>query len=578
MIMFSGINPLPMWRDLKNYRLDLLRRDSVAALGVALLALPQAMAYAFMADLPASAGIWSVIFGTILTASLGHSRALVSGTTNAIAILIQSGTSEILSTYYRGVLGVPREVLALNIVLQLVFLMGIFQIVASFLRLGRLTQFTSRSVIVGYMTAAAVAIVVTQLFPFFGMQEMEEYHPLYQQGWFFLSHLYTFNPAALLVAIGSLFILIFLYRVSEKIPAAAIAFIASAAVVIFFKLSSVTLLQDVLPFESITPSLTLPFFDIRILGQLIPLAFALTLISVLEATAIGRSYASVKDPFYHDNQEIYGLGMSNLFAAFLGGMPNAGSFSRSALNVASGAKTRFAAILSGLFVYILVVTFNQWVGKIPVAALSALMIFTAYTMVNFRDLSLCVRATRGDSVVVLATFISSWFFTLDVVLYIGILLSIVLYLKKAAVPFLIEYTFNSQGKLRPVGEEGSRLDPRIGIFQAEGELFFGAADPLQTKLHQIAEDENIRVVILQLLNTRHLDASVCLALKNIYYYLKGSGRHLILTGISQDVWYVLEDTGLIALFGHDNCFHAKERLPGEPTREAYAYAKTLILN
>ena len=152
------------------------------------------------------------------------------------------------------------------------------------------------------------------------------------------------------------------------------------------------------------------------------------------------------------------------------------------------------------------------------------------------------------------------FFNLDVVLYIGVILSIVSSLK-TAVPFLIEYTFNSVGKLRPIAEEDERLDSRICIFQPEGELFFGAADPLQTKLSTICEDENVQIVILQLLNTRFIDASVCLALENIYYYLSSTKRRLILSGISTDVWQVLENTNLLDLFGPENCFPAQEQLP-----------------
>ena len=395
--------PLPFWEDLKTYRLALFRRDIGAAFCVALLALPQAMAYAFLADLPATAGIWSVIFGTIFTAALGQSRLLVSGTTNTIAIMIQSGTSEILSTYYRGVVDAQREMLALNIVLQLVLCIGIFQIAASFLRLGRLTQFASRSVIVGYTAAAALAIVVTQLFHFFGIPEMEEYSPIYQQGWYFLTHLFLIKPVTILLAASSLFLIVFLYRISQKIPAAALVFGLAALVVGVFHLSNVSLLQDVVPFEITTPHFILPSFDLRILGKLIPLAFALTLMSSVEATAIGRFYASAKEPYYNDNQEIYALGVSNFLSAFLGGMPSSGSFSRSALNYATHAKSRFAAIFSGILAYLCIAALGFWVGKIPVAALSALMIFTAYTMINYRDLFLCLRATRSGYMVPVLT-------------------------------------------------------------------------------------------------------------------------------------------------------------------------------
>ncbi len=541
---------------------------------------------------PASTGIWAAVFGTIFTAAFGQSRFLVSGTTNMVAILIQSGTSEILHTYYRGMIGLEREALALKIVLQIALLIGIFQILAGLLRLGRLTQFTSRSVVVGYVAGAAIVIVVTQLFPFFGVRDLDGYHPIYQQAWYFAVQMSHIHVPTTLLSFACLALLIIFSTISDRIPKAAIVMVLAAAVVAIFHLAPpnekstfgvmegepiqrITLLQDMGPLSSELPKFSAPSYDFRILTKIIPLAFAITLLSVVEATTIGRTYTSSREPPYNDNQEIFGLGVSNFVSAFFGAMPSSGSFSRSALNKVSGAQTRFSAIYSGVIVFLLVVAVGFLVNKIPIAALSALMIFTAYTMVNFKQLFICLRATRTDASVVLVTVASSMVFTLDVALYIGILLSIVLYLKRAAVPNLIEYAFNNIGKLRPLDLEDERPDPRICIVQTEGELFFGAADLLQMKLRNISEDEALKIVILQLLNTRTIDASICLALTQVLRYLKGTKRMLMLTGVSPEVWKVLYESGLLHELGEEYCFPANEQLPSEPTRKAYALAKSL---
>ncbi len=442
------------------------------------------------------------------------------------------------------------------------------------------------------MAGVAFAIVITQLFPFFGIRQMDGYHPIYQQGLYLFGYLPTLHLPTTLVAIGCLTLLIILYRTSEKLPAAAIVFLIAGGVVALFNLSpkegrglfditeggrveKVTLLEDVGPVYSDFPKLSAPFFNMRILTKIVPLAFAITLLSVIEATAIGRSYASAKDPPYNDNQELYGLGVSNTISSFLGAMPSSGSFSRSALNVATGAKTRFAAILSGVILFLFVITLGFLVTKIPIAALSALMLFTAYTMVNFKHLVICLKATHMDAFVVVVTFISSLLFTLDVALYVGVAVSIVLYLKQAAIPSLVEYSFNNVGKLRTLEVDEERPDPHICIVQVEGELFFGAADLLQTKLRQIAEDENLKVIILQLLNTRNVDASVCLALRLVHKYLKTTQRHFMLSGVSPEFWEVLQQSGLLKEIEEENCFPANEQLPSEPTRKAYALAKNL---
>lgn len=582
---FRVVDFFPLWNDLRRYKFNFLRGDILAALSVALMALPQATAYAFLADLPTSAGIWSVVFGTIFTAAFGQSRFLVSGTTNTVAILIQSGTSEILHTYYPQISGIEHEILALHIVIEIAVLIGIFQIFAGFLRLGRLTQFTSRSVIVGYIAGAALAIAITQLIPFFGVRQMQGYYPTYQRAIYFITHLYLLHLPTLLLAIGCLVVLIVLYRISAKIPGAAIVFVLAGVLVAIFHLSSssgahqgeaiehVMLVQNTAPILTELPAVGVPFFKFQILIKVLPLAFAIALLSVIEATSIGRNYTSSKEPPYNDNQEIYALGISNCVSSFFGAMPSSGSFSRSALNKATGAHTRFSAIISGGFVFLFVGTAGFLVNKIPIAALSALMMLTAYTMVNFKHFIICLRATLSDAFALVATLISSLIFTLDVALYIGVILSIVLYLKRASVPFVVEYAFNNVGKLRPLDPEEERPDPRICIVQVEGELFFGAADFFLSKLRNIAEDEEIKVLILQLLNTRYIDASVCLALRQILSYLKSTNRRLMLSGVSPEVWKVLEESGVLRKIGEENCFPANEQLPSEPTRNAYALAK-----
>ncbi len=592
-MILGAIHPCPFWYDLRRYSFGAFGHDLSAALSVALLALPQAMAYAFVAGLPPQVGIFSAIFGTIFTAAFGSSRYLVSGPTTQSAILLQSGISEIIYTYYNGLTGVARDELAIKILIQVVLLIGVFQLFAGLLRLGRLTQFTSRSVVLGYTIGVAVAIFFTQLYPFFGIAPLSGYHPLYQKAWYLIHNIALLHLPTTLLGLGCLVVLILCSRVSKKIPIAIFVFFIAAAVVYFFNLSpdsgkaitdvaageqanKITILSDLGPLYSDLPKLKLPIFDFHIIGKVIPLAFAIALLSVLQATAIGKFYTRAKEPPYNDNQEIYGLGISNLFSAFVGAMPSSGSFARSALNHSMGARTRFSAIYSGGFLFLIVIFLGFLVTRIPLAALSALMVITAYSLVSFKDLFLCVRATRSDAFTLLITLIACLLFTFDMALYIGIAVSIVLYLKQAAVPLLIEYSFNNVGKLRPIEPEDERPDSRIAIVQAEGELFFGAADLLQGKLREVGEDEMLKVVILQLLNVRHIDASIALALKTVHRYLDGTGRVLLITGISPDVYSVLRHAGLADKLGKDRLFIANEQLPSEPTRTAYAYAKNLL--
>lgn len=590
----KGLSFAPFIDDFRGYGISSFRHDLIAAISVALMALPQSFAYAFVAELPPSMGVFAAIFGTLITAAFGSSRYLVSGPTNVVAILILSGTSEILSVQFREVTGAVRDQMAFNIVLQLTLLVGIFQIIGASIRMGRLTQFASRSVLIAYVAGAAVAILASQLFPFLGIRDQPGYQPIYQQLWFWVTHLNLTHLPTLYLGIMSLVGLALIGRFLPKWPSALIVFLFAGGVVYFFHLSpearlglfdvqsgqqvqKITLLHDFWPNESEIPGFYFGFLNPKTLLMAVPLAFAISLVSALEATGAGRLFARSGDKPYSDNQEIFGLGLSNLISSFLGAMPSSGSVTRTSLNHMLHAATRFSALMSSLFVLLFAILLGSYVAKIPLTALAALMIYTSVMMVNFKQLYTCLRATKTDAFVVAITFISSCIFTLDVALYVGVILSVVLYLRQASVPYLAEYTFNPIGKLRPMEEEDERLDPRIAIIDIEGELFFGGAEILQTRLRHIADEEEILVIILQMFNARHIDATSCLALRTLHRNLKNQGKVLLASGFSSDVKRVMKNAGLIEEMGKERFFPYEERGPSEATRAAYAFAKTLLI-
>ncbi len=586
----SPLRPFPFLDDLHTYRSTWFIKDFMAALSVALMALPQSMAYAFVAGLPPQVGMFSAIFGTLFTSAFGHSRYLIAGPTTQAAILLQSGLSEMLTRYYAPITGIAREQLAMSLLIQIVLLVAIIQILAGWIRLGRLTQFTSRSVTAGYSIGVALALLITQLYPFFGIAPPDTYVPLYLKAWLFITHLPLLHWPTL--GIGLICVAIFIYseRWPKQFPVPFLIFLIAATAVSVFHLHSVegastadvgfghpahtvTIIADIGIVPEEWPIFSLPSFNPEVFPSAFPLALAIAFLSIMQATAIGKTYASSQDPPYNENQEMYGLGISNLACALCGGMPSGGNFYRSSLNYQSGAKTRFAGIFSGVILCLLMLFFGNCVSWIPLTSLSALMILLAYQMFLSGELRFCLRATQSDACVVLATILSCLVFSFDTALYIGIGVSFIFYLKQAAMPTLKEYSFNQVGKLRTLESQEERLDPSIAIFQIEGELFFGAADLLQTQLRLAAEEQNIRVIILQLLNIRHVDASVCLALRHLHRWLCKTGRKLIVTGVGGEVYGAFLQSGLIQELGSDSVLCVDERFPAESTRIAYTKAK-----
>jgi SulP family sulfate permease len=276
------------------------------------------------------------------------------------------------------------------------------------------------------------------------------------------------------------------------------------------------------------------------------------------------------------NQEILSVGAANIVSSCTGSMPVSVSNSRSQLNWQSGAQTRFAAIFNALLVATIVSYLGAFVNLIPLSALSALLLVTAFTLVNSKQLILCVKSTSSDAFVLISTFLACIFFNLDTAFYIGVVLSISLYLKKAAMPQLMEYEIQDNGDLRRLHIAEAYLQKQIRVIKVEGELFFGSADIFYTTLKTLAEDDKTtRVILLQLKNARDIDATSCLALLQLHEYLEKGGRHLVLCGMTLEMWDVMSNSGLISTIGKDNLFVFDEKSPLLYLQKAIARAKVL---
>ena len=581
-------------KDFKGYSRDSLRKDLFAALNVALLTIPQAMAYALLAGLPIACGLFASIFAAIIAPAFGSSRHLIVGPSNAIAILVQAATGEVMFNYYRHLTGVEWDMMAVQVLTQLVFLTASMQILAALCKLGRLIQFVSHSVIVGYITGTTIAIVINQLYTLVGLHREGGVHSLYERGAYFMTHVQLAHLPSAVVGGGCMILILLLKRIDKRIPAGVITFAIAAFTVYMFDLASYgteflpadPYSEEILPhvmlvgetggLMHLVPHFGWPYFDTGIMNELLPMAFALALLSVMETTSAAKSIAASSGQHLSVNQEIFGIGLGNLTSAVVGGLPISGSPMRSAVNYRSGAQTRLAAIYNAFFVGLLIYLGADLIGTIPLSSLAALLIVSAASIVNAKQFFLCIKATSHDALVLWVTLLSCIFFSIDIAFYIGVVISIIFYLKKAAIPQLVEYDIDEQGELVNLSFCSNPEHKQIRVIKVEGELFFGAADLFQTTLKTITEDDtSTKVIILQLKNTRDIDATACLALHQLHDYLTASGRHLILCGLMPNIWEVLSDADIVEVIGKENMFLFDERFPQHHMQKAIQRAKQI---
>lgn len=560
----------PIWRELRIYDRSKLRADFVAGLTVAVLTIPQAVGFALVAGLPVQAVIITTIVGAALCACFSSSRHLVFGPTNTISIILAG-----------ALLALPDVPLApIEKVMILGFLIGCIQLAAGLLRIGQLTQFVSRTVIVAYTTAVAVLIGASQLGSLLGVDRGNDFS-LPGTVTHLVASLATldFNYATACVGLASLVFLVALRRWRPRWPDGLLLLLVATTAcatlpVERFGISLLGSLGDVAVKPPFFVGLPLNVEALKLIPRVSSAAIAIAVLGMLEAVSIAKNLASRSGQQIDPNQELIGMGLGNLGATAFGALPGSASFLRSAANLQAGGRTQLAAVCSALALAG-VLAILPLLNFAPVAALAAYLITIAARLFNRQHISIVRRATRADAAVFWITLLSALFLQLDTAIYVGVGISLVLFLQKAAAPALVEYAFNEAGHLAELPDRNRRNNPQVSIVHVEGDLFFGAADLFQEEVRKISHDPRIRVVILRLKNARHLDASTVLSLLQLHSSLTSTGRHLLLSGVGPDVFRVLANSGALRTLGPENSFPIEEN-PTLSTRNALQRAKSLL--
>jgi SulP family sulfate permease len=561
----------PVWRELRKYSWDKLRADAFAAAMVAIVTIPQALGFALVVGIPVQAVLITAVIGGAVCAILGNSRHLVFGPTNTVSIILAGA----LLTVTASPLTPLQKVLVVG------FMMGVFQLAAGFFKLGTLTHFISRTVIVAYVTAVGVLIAAGQVGNLLGLGRPDD---ISLPG--IVAHIavsvvrFDLNPMTAGVGVASLLLMILIRKLRPRWPEGLIVLGIGGALSLGYNLAAfqVPLVRDVgdvVGYMPIFVGFPTNEAGLALIPQLASVAFAAAILGMLETVSISKSLAARSGQKINANQELVAMGAGNLAATAFGAMPGSSSFVRSAVCYEAGAKTQLASIFSSGIVLALLVATAAAVGVIPVASLAAYLILIAIRLVNWEQIRITRRATRSDGVVFWVTLVAALFLQLDTAVYVGIGTSLVLFLRKASAPSLVEYGFNDQGQLAQLEDRGKRRDAAISIVHVEGELFFGAADLFQEQVRYLADDDQIRVVILRMKNARHLDATTVLSLLQLHDYLRKTQRHLLISGINEEVETVLRRSGAYRKIGGENIFPAEANLTMS-TKRALLRARALL--
>lgn len=578
---------MPWLGPLQRYDTAKFKADFRASLNVTVLAILQGIAFAAIADLPIVYGIIGTVVASIVAPFFAGSRHTILGPTNATAFMLYSFFAA--SPALRS-----RE---MELIPLLVLMVGLFCLLGAILRVADLLQYISRSVLVGYVAGASILILSNQSKHVLGITLDEELTRTFFGGLVELSKNLTHTQwPPLVAAVTTLGAYLLLMRKRPKWPNFALMLVLSSMIWGTLSYHQVGPFRDLERFQTFALADLLPkgpdlsrsgiFDDI---SSMIGLAFALAFLASLENTIMAKTLAARTGETAKVNQDMLAVGMANIACALAGGMPASGSLTRSALNEASGARTRFSSLFSGLStltICLLIAMSPQWglplVDFVPKATLAALIIGQAFALFNLPNIRVCLRSTSDDAAVLIATFASSLIAPLDTAIFLGVALSIALFLRRASRPSLVEYNASDSGDLSEVYETKKRNHPSISLVHVEGDLFFGATEIFRSQIQRITSDPSLKVIILRLKNARHLDATSVMAMQELVHFVRSQKRHLIISGCPRSIFRVLKNSGLLALLladceaGATNVF---PEIPGNPnasTRNALKRAQQLL--
>lgn len=539
----------PPFETARRYSLHKFRRDIVAGMTVSVVEVPQAMAYALVAGVPPQYGIYTSVVQGIIGALLSSSEHMTTGPTNTQSLLIASAVSRMVNpsadpgTYLR-------------LVVALAMLKGLIQLAFAAARMGAMVRYVSRSVIVGLSAGAGVLIAVSQLPQVLGIDVTRtKPHLAGALGQLerLLPHLHEWHGKPILVALMSLGIVLGVRLISKLLPGALLAVVAGAILVVTMQWSGTDLrLVGSLPRGFPTPAV--PSISWGESETLFGGALALAILGMLESVAIAKSIAVHTGERISANQEFFAQGLKNLISSFLHCMPGSGSFTRSALDYAAGAETRFAAVFNAIFVAILFWVLGAWAKVIPLASLGAVLLVIAYGLIDWGYLPRMFRASRSDALVCMITFVGALVMPLEFAIFLGIFLNIGLYLQIASRLHVTELVALPEGPFleRPILDKHTG-EKQVIFLQLEGDLFFAVADELQDRLTAIAKTP-VRVVILRLKRTHSIDGTVLSVLEKFATDMRSHGRYAIFCGVKMELMRVFKSYGLIDRIGRENVF------------------------
>lgn len=513
---------------LKNYNAKQLTNDLIAGVIVAIIALPLSIALAIASGVSPEKGLYTAIVAGFVIAFLGGSNVNISGPTAAFATIVAGIVAQF---------GTSGLVIA-------TIMAGLILIIMGLLKLGSLIKYIPYTITTGFTSGIALTIVIGQLKDFFGLTFQEGTHAVetMEKLSAVANSISTINFQSVVVGLIGLAILIIWPKINKKIPGSLIAVIAGVIIVKVFRMN-VNTIGDLYTISRSAPTFSLPQFDFATVKQLVPSAFTIAILAGIESLLSCVVSDGMISDKHNSNTELIAQGAGNIFSGLFGGIPATGAIARTAANVKNGGRTPVAGIVHALVLLLILVLLMPYAAWIPMPIIAAILFVVAYNMCEWRQfVGICKTAPKSDIAVLVLTFVLTVVFDLVVAIEIGLLVTLVLFMKRMA-----DVTHIRSWKKDENDERFKQIPEKTEVFEIDGTMFFATSDMFS----ELSVKEEINVVILRMSSIHALDISALRMLEKLYNHFSEKNVKVIFSHTNSQPLSVMKKAGFYDKVGSE---------------------------
>lgn len=531
--------------ELRHYNKAKFAADLMAGLIVGIVALPLAIAFGIASGVSPSQGILTAIIGGFIVSALGGSRVQIGGPTGAFIVIIY------------GIVSDPN--LDLSGLMLATMLAGIFLILLGVCHLGTIIKFIPYPIVVGFTSGIAVTIFTTQIKDLFGLTIAGKMPGDFLSKWLvYFQNFDTVDWVTTAIGVLSIVIIALTPKVSKKVPGSLVAIIVMTIGVYFLNtytdMKVLTIGDQFGEIKASIPSLQVPNLSWESVKSLFPTAMVIAVLGAIESLLSATVADGVCGDHHNSNQELIGQGVANLCTPLFGGIPCTGAIARTMTNINNGGRTPVAGIIHAAVLLVIFLVLMPLAAYIPMSCLAGVLVIVSYNMSGWRTFMQLMKNPKSDVIVLFITFLLTVIFDLTIAIEVGLLIACLLFMKRMAestqIKVIADEIDPNDETDAEVHEEHLRIPQGVEVYEINGPYFFGIANKFEELMTAMEDHPKVRIIRMR--RVPFIDSTGIHNLQNLCEMSHREGTHIVLSGVTPNVYSVLEHNGFCHLLGKDH--------------------------